>query len=237
MKRRILVAAGCRPGTAIAPGALAARAGVLAGAVAVALAAALFLAGEARAGVKHGDAVAAIIKKSDLDRIRRTLDLDRFSVISGVLLGATDGREAILAEPLSDEALAAVKKACDGKGFCPDPVGFIASRIRIVILHGHDVAEILWVGNEVRGPRRRLFDLRAMLPEGRLLGWSGSAGSESGHVSLEVVPIVEEPDGKIIAAIDPPLSLRWNEKVGRFQFYDCVLENGETTCDFEPEID
>ena len=43
--------------------------------------------GRAAAGVKYGDAVAGVVRPSDLERIKRVLRLDRFSIIAAVWLG------------------------------------------------------------------------------------------------------------------------------------------------------
>ena len=198
---------------------------------------ALVLASVAVAGVRYGDAVPGIIKKSDLDRIRRQLDLARFSVIAAVWLGAVDGREAIVAEPLSDETLARVAAACERGGFCPDPVGFVASRVRVVLLRDNRIEPVLRIDQEALGARGRLFDLRGMGTEGRLLGWNGYAEAHAGHVALALTPITERDDGRVGAGADPPFLIRWNEKAERFQLYDCVSDPEEgTVCAFEEEI-
>lgn len=198
---------------------------------------ALLLASLAVAGVRYGDAVPGIIKKSDLDRIRRQLDLERFSVIAAVWLGAVDGREAIVAEPLSDETLAKVTAACEGGGFCPDPVGFVATRVRVVLLRDGLIEPVLRIDQEAHGARGRLFDLRRLGTEGRLLGWNGYAEAHAGHVALALTPITERDDGRVGAGADPPFLIRWNDKVERFQLYDCVSDPDEgTVCAFEDEI-
>jgi hypothetical protein len=191
----------------------------------------------ASAGVKFGDAVPGIIKGSDLERIKRILHLDRFSVVAAVWLGAADGREAIVIEPLSDVVLAKVKETCEAGGYCPDPVGFVASRVRVVLLQGRDVVEVMTAGVEVRGPRGRLFDLSEIGVEGQPLVWAGRAEAASGHVALVITPLVEKPGGRIGAGADPPFGLRWNEEAERFQLFDCVLdEEGETRCAFVDEV-
>jgi hypothetical protein len=187
--------------------------------------------------VRYGDAVPGIITRSDLERIRRQLDLARFSVIAAVHLGAVDGREAILAEPLSDETLAKVAAACEGGGFCPDPVGFVASRVRIVLLRDNTVTPVLLVEREARGARGRLFDPRDLGMEGRLLGWNGYAEAQAGHVALALTPIVEREDGRVDAGAEPPFLIRWNADAGRFQLYDCVAHpDEEAVCAFREEI-
>jgi hypothetical protein len=198
----------------------------------------LGLASLAAAGVRYGDAVPGIIKKSDLERIRRQLDLERFSVIAAVWLGAVDGREAIIAEPLSDETLAKVKGACEGGGFCPDPVGFVASRVRVVLLRDNLIEPVLRIDQEARGAHGRLFDLGELGTEGTLLGWNGYAEAFAGHVALALTPITERADGRVGAGADPPFLIRWNEDAGRFQLYDCVSDPDEgTVCAFETEAD
>jgi hypothetical protein len=193
-------------------------------------------AASAGAGVKYGDAVPAIVKKTDLERIRSVLNLDRFSVIAAVWLGATEGREVIITEPIPDPDLARVKESCDAGRFCPDPGGFIASRVRIAVLDDQDVTESLTIDTRARNPKGRLFDLEDGLPEGRLLGWAGRASAWGDHVALAIAPILVRPDGKIVLGIDPPLTLRWNEDAGRFQFFDCWIdESDDPQCAFESE--
>lgn len=188
-------------------------------------------------GVKFGDAVPGIIRPSDLERIKRALHLERFSVIAAVRLGAEEGREAVIAEPLPDAALEKVKAACEAGGFCPDPVGFVGSRVRIVILDGADVVPVLTIGKEARGPGRRLVDLAGLGVAGDILGWNGRAEEANGHVALSLTPITESAGGRAGAGLDPPLLIRWNPKRDRFQAYDCVLEEDDTTrCDFQDEL-
>src|SRR5712692_5979770 len=86
------------------------------------------LAGPLTAGVRLGDAVPGVIKGADLERIRRQLGLEHFSVVAAVRLGAEEGREAILVEPLTEKPLAMVKEACHHGAFCPDRFGFVGSR-------------------------------------------------------------------------------------------------------------
>ena len=188
------------------------------------------------AGVRYGDAVPGVIRPSDLERIKRVLRLDRFSVIAAVRLGAEDGREAIITEPLSDETLTKVKDACEGGGFCPDPVGFVASRVLIVLLRDEDVETVVMVQSEARGPRGRLIDLRDLGVEGEILGWNGRADAADGHVALSLTPITTTPTGKLGAGLDPPLLIRFNSKRDRFQVYDCVVgDGGVAICEFEDE--
>lgn len=205
----------------------------------MALALSIALPGSAaRAGVKYGDAVPGIVKRSDFDRIRSVLNLDRFSVIAAVWLGATEGRELIIAEPLSDADLDRVKTSCEDGRFCPDPVGFVGARVRIVVLDDQDITESLRLDSEARNPKGHVADLDRILPEGRLLGWNGRASSWSDHTALEIAPILERTDGRIILGLDPPLTLRWNDAVGRFQFFDCWVDDaGETRCAFEEEAE
>jgi hypothetical protein len=192
----------------------------------------------ASAAVKFGDAVPGIIRGSDLERIKRALHLERFSVIAAVHLGATEGREAIVIEPLSDAVLAKVKESCEAGGECPDPVGFVASRVRVILLQGRDVVEIMTAGAEVRGGRGRLIDLRDMGVAGEPLGWSGHAEAASGHVALVIAPLVEKPRGRVGSGADPPFEFRWNEDAERFQLFDCVRdEEGETRCGFVDEAE
>ncbi len=189
------------------------------------------------AGVKYGDAVPGVIHPSDLERIKRVLRLDRFSIIAAVWLGAEEGREAIIAEPLSDGTLRKVKDACEAGGFCPDPVGFVASRVRIVLLQDRDVETVVMVQKEARGARGRLIDLRGLGVDGEILGWSGSAGASDGHVALSLTPVTETEDGKVGAGLDPPILIRFNPKSGRFQVFDCVEgDDGEAICDFKNEL-
>ncbi|MEK7799806.1 MAG: hypothetical protein AAB297_08260 [Acidobacteriota bacterium] len=190
----------------------------------------------AAGGVKYGDAVPGLIRPSDLERIKRTLHLERFSVIAAVRLGAEEGREAVIAEPLPDEVLAKVKSACEAGGFCPDPVGFVGARVRIVLLDGADVVPVVTIEKEARGPGKRLVDLGGLGLAGDILGWNGRAEAANGHVALSLTPITETAGGPAGAGLDPPLLIRWNPKRGRFQAYDCVLAEDDTTrCDFQEE--
>ena len=203
--------------------------------VAIALPAAAPAAAEP---VRYGDAVPGIIRGSDLERIRRQLHVDRFSIIAAVHLGATEGREAVLAEPLPDPVLARIKEACEGGGFCPDPVGFVASRIRIILLHDQDVVPVVTIDTEIRSGRGRLLDLEANGLEGTILGWNGRADAEAGHVALTLTPITRRSDGRVGAGADPPFMVQWNGPAGQFQFYDCTVgDDGGTRCDFQPGPD
>jgi hypothetical protein len=187
-------------------------------------------------GVKYGDAVPAVIRRSDLERIERVLHLARFSVIAAVRLGAEEGREVVIAEPLTDEALAKVKAACEAGGFCPDPVGFVASRVRIVVLDGPDIVPVVTIEREARCRGRRLVDLEGLGIEGEILGWNGRAEAANGHVALGLTPITETGDGRTGAGLEPPLLIRWNPDRNRFQIYDCVRAEGDTVrCAFQDE--
>jgi len=190
------------------------------------------------AGVKFGDSVPAIIKTSDLDRIRQALSLKRFSVLAAVRLGATEGREALLAEPLPGSVLGRVKEGCEAGGFCPDPTGFVASRLRVVWLQADGIEVILSVGEEARGAHGRLFDPSDLGMQGRLLGWTGHAEEAAGHVALVLTPLTESDDGAVGAGADPPFIVQWNPAPGRFQLYDCEIdEDEETICGFQNELD
>jgi len=192
----------------------------------------------ARAGVRYGDAVPGVIRPSDLERIKRVLHLDRFSILAAVRLGAEAGREAIVAEPLSDETLKQVKTACEGGGFCPDPVGFVASRVRIVRLLDGGVETVIVVQTEARGAHGRLADLREMGVEREILGWNGRADASDGHVALSLTPLTETDEGRVGAGLDPPLLIRFNPKRDRFQVYDCVAgDDGGAVCDFKDETE
>jgi len=190
----------------------------------------------ARAGVIYGDAVPGVIRPSDLDRIRRVLHLDRFSVIAAVRLGAEDGREVVIAEPLPEEVLKRVAGSCEAGGVCPDPVGFICARVRIVLLQDKDIVPVVTIEKEIRGGGRLLVDLRDLGVPGEILGWSGRAEAASGHVALAVTPISGTIEGRIVTGAEPPLLIRWNTQRERFQFFDCAAaEDGSTRCDFRDE--
>lgn len=187
-------------------------------------------------GVKLGDALPAVIRRSDLERIEQALHLARFSVIAAVRLGAVEGREVVIAEPLTDQALARVKAACEAGGFCPDPVGFVAARVRIVVLDGPDVVPIVTIDKEAVCRGKRLVDLERLGVEGEILGWNGRAEAADGHVALSLTPITASGDGPAGAGLDPPLLVRFNPDRGRFQAYDCVRAGDDTVrCDFRDE--
>jgi len=190
----------------------------------------------AAAGVRYGDAVPGVIRPSDLERIKRVLNIERFSIIAAVRLGAEEGREVIVAEPLHDETLDKVRKACDSGGFCPDPVGFVATRVLIVVLRDKDVETMVTVQKDARGGRGRLVDLRGLGVEGEILGWNGRADASEGHVALSLTPIAGTANGGAGAGLDPPLLIRFNPKAERFQLYDCTAgDDGGTICDFREE--
>ena len=196
-----------------------------------------FPTGAIGAGVKYGDAVPGVIRPSDLERIKSVLHLERFSVIAAVRLGAEEGREAVIAEPLPDETLAKIKAACEAGGFCPDPVGFVGSRIRIVLLQDKDVLPLVMIEQEVRAAGQRLVDLRELGVDGPILGWNGRADAADGHVALSLTPITATADGRAAAGLHIPLLIRWNPKRDRFQFFDCVAgDDGTTRCDFRDEV-
>lgn len=184
------------------------------------------------AGVKYGDAVPGIVRPSDIETIKRLLNLDRFSIIAAARLGAEEGREAVIAEPLSDETLKKVRQGCEAGGFCPDPVGFVASRVLIVLLVDKGVETIVSVQKEVLGASRRLVDLRALGVQGEIVGWNGRAEASEGHVALSLTPIAGRDDA-FGPGLEPPLLIRFNPDRGRFQVYDCVAgDAGEPICDF-----
>ena len=188
------------------------------------------------AGAKYGDAVAGVVRPSDLERIKRVLRLDRFSIIAVVRLGVEEGREAIVAEPLSEETLKKVKDGCDAGGFCPDPVGFVASRVRIVLLRDKDLETLVVVQKEALGGHGRLVDLPGLGVQGEILGWNGRPDASDGHVALSLTPITSIGNGELAAGLDPPLLIRFNAKAGRFQVYDCVAgDGGGANCDFSEE--
>ena len=188
----------------------------------------------ARAGVIYGDALPGVIRPSDLERIKRVLHLDRFSVIAAVRLGAEAGREVVIAEPLPEEALGKIKTACDAGGFCPDPVGFVGARVSVVLLQDKDVVPVVTIEKEIRGAGRPLVDLREIGVAGGILGWSGRAEAADGHVALALTPVTESIEGRVAAGADPPILIRWNPRRDRFQFFDCdAAEDGSTHCDFK----
>ncbi len=204
------------------------------------LAAGVLLAGPggaappATGGVRFGDAVPAIVKPSDLERIRRELNLKRFSVIAAVLLGATEGRELLVAEPLPDAALGRIVEACEAGGFCPDPVGFLAGRVRIVLLRGTAVDTVLVADDAIRDRTGPLFDLADYGTPGNPIGWSGRAEEAGGHVAVALTPITVDGDGRPGAGADPPFNIRWDDRTRRFGLYECrFTEDGTTACAFE----
>ncbi len=191
-----------------------------------------------RAGVIYGDAIPGVIRPSDLERIKRVLHLDRFSVIAAVRLGAEEGREAVIAEPLPEGSLQKVTRACEAGGFCPDPLGFVGVRVSIVLLQDADVVPVVTIGKEIRGAARILVDLRQLGVAGGILGWNGRAEAANGHVALRLTPITETPEDRTEAGLEPPLSIRWNPRRDRFQLFGCVSgEDGVTRCDFRDEPD
>ncbi len=204
-------------------------------------------AGPARSSVKFGDAVPGVIKGTDLERIKRQLDLERFSVVAAARLGAEEGREAVVVEPLDDATLARVDESCRKGGFCPGRFDFVGSRLRIILLEDNDVLTVLTVDREARGPKGRLFDLPSLMAEpagspGRkgepeVLGWSGWAEAASEHVALALTPIVAWTGGRVAAGLAVPLRIQWNDGAWRFQFYECVAEaESEVRCGFLEEV-
>src|SRR5882724_760758 len=192
--------------------------------------------GLAAAAVRLGDAVPGVIKKSDLARIKRQLDLEHFSVVAAVWLGATEGREAILVEPLADADLAKVAESCRTGPFCPDRLGFVASRVRIVLLQDNEVETILVVDQEIHAARGRLLDLKEIKARGAWFGWGGWAEAEAGHVALALMPVIESPDGQLHGASEAPVRIQWNEKAGRFQYLMCEEDlPGAPPCRFADE--
>jgi len=221
------------PGGGTVRGAIAGRS---AGALLAALLATFLSPDRDAAAVRLGDAVPGVIKGTDLERIKRRLDLDRFSVIAAVWLGAGEGREAILVEPLAEKPLAMVKEGCAKGTYCPDRFGFVASRVKIVLLQGDEVLPVLVVDREARGPRGRLFSMNEVGERGALFGWSGWAEAADGHVALVLTPIVEGPNGRARAGSEAPFRIRWNEGAGRFQLYECTADGeDESTCAFRDE--
>ncbi len=234
-------------GRSVRPGVAAVVAGILA----------VVSPGPASPGVRLGDAVPGVIKGADLERIKRQLDLDRFSVVAAVWLGATEGREAVVVEPLPDAAIARIKESCSRGAFCPDRFGFVGSRIRIVLLQNNDVLTSVTIDRQARGARGVLFDPlefeggpAAGDPAARIgagdgaaagsapefVGWSGWAEGVSGHVALVLTPIVGRTRGRLAAAGGSPFRIRWNEGNGHFERYDCVPdEEGDEDCAFAGE--
>lgn len=198
---------------------------------------ALGLGGQATGGVRLGDAVPGVIKKSDLARIKQQLDLERFSVVAAVWLGAGEGREAIIVEPLGEKELAKVAQSCKSGPFCPDRFGFVASRVRIVLLQNNDVQSIMVIDQEVHGERGRLLDLKTIHDRGAWVGWGGWAEAEAGHVALALMPVVESADARLHGASDDPVRIQWNGKTGRFQYLRCEETYGDSAvCLFADEL-
>ena len=204
--------------------------------VTLAATATLGLTGQAAAGVRLGDAVPGVIKKSDLTRIKRQLDLDHFSVVAAVWLGATEGREAIIVEPLNENDLAKAAASCRTGPFCPDRLGFVASRVRVVLLQNNEVLPVLVIDQEVRGARGQLLDLKEIRDRGAWFGWGGWAEAQGGHVALALMPVVESKEGQLRGGAEDPIRIQWNDEAGRFQYLRCAETEGETpSCLFAPE--
>jgi hypothetical protein len=209
----------------------------------LAVAATVFLTATllAQAGVRFGDAVPAIIGPRDLEVLKDRLHLTRFSIIAAVHLGAVDGRELILAEPLSDEALEEVRQACEAGGFCPDPYGFVASRVRVVLLRDLKVETVLTVDDAAHDEEGPIFSPAGFGVPGRLIGWNGVADAASGHVALVLTPIVRIDDAPAEAGDPVPYTLAWDEERGRFALYECAIaDDGTESCEFyrdEPDAD
>ena len=185
------------------------------------------------AGVRFGDAVPAMVRASDLEVLKDRLNLTRFSIIAAVRLGALDGRELIIAEPLSEEALEQVEKSCEADRFCPDPYGFVASRVRIVHLRERDVGTMVTVDTEARDAEGRIFAPASFDVPGLLIGWNGYAETASGHVVLVLTPIVRIDDDPVRAGGTVPFTLMWNEEMERFALYECAIEDdGGERCAF-----
>jgi hypothetical protein len=153
-------------------------------------------------GVRYGDAVPGIVRPPDLEILKDRLNLTRFSVIAAVRLGSLEGRELIIAEPLPEEAIEQIEESCAEECFCPDPYGFVASRVRIVHLRDRDVATILTVDGEARDAQGRIFAPSSFDLPGRLIGWNGYAEAASGHVVLVLTPIVRVDDDDPVRAAD-----------------------------------
>ncbi len=191
------------------------------------------------AGVRFGDAVPAIVRAPDLEVLKDRLNLTRFSVIAAIRLGALDGRELVIAEPLSEEALEHVEKSCEANRFCPAPYGFVASRVRIVHLRDRDVGTILTVDSEARDAQGRIFAPASFDVPGRLIGWNGYAEAAAGHVVLVLTPIVRIDDDLVSAGDPVPFTLMWDEEMERFALWECSIEDdGIERCAFyreEPE--
>lgn len=200
----------------------------------VVLAAAVSPAAPDPGTVKLGDAVPAIIRATDIERIKRVLGLDHFLIPAAVRLGATEGREAIVAEPLSAAALRRLADACEGGGPCPDPFGFVATRVRIVRLVAGGVDTLAVVESEPRGPRGRMTDMKTLGLTGAVVGWNGVAEAADGHVALRLVPLTAmEDDAPLGIGLAEPLYIRYDTKADRFRVYDC--SGDRPVCDFVEE--
>ena len=112
----------------------------------------------------------------------------------------------------------------------------MASRVRIVLLRDNEVISVLVVDQEVWGPKGPLLSLIDLGVGGEILAWNGRAMAAGGHVGLELTPLTRDADGRVEAGVEPPLVVRWNERAGRFQSYDCV-DDGESgeRCGFRDE--
>jgi hypothetical protein len=192
------------------------------------------------ADVRYGDAVPGIVRAPDLEILKDRLNLTRFSVIAAVRLGSLDGRELIIAEPLPEEAIEQIEESCAEECFCPDPYGFVASRVRIVHLRDRDVTTILTVDGEARDAEGRIFAPSSFDVPGDLVGWNGYAEAASGHVVLNLTPIVQLDHDDPVRAGDPiPFTLMWDEREEHFALYECTVDEDDVeTCEFyrdEPE--
>jgi len=190
--------------------------------------------------VRYGDAVPGIVRPPDLEVLKLRLNLTRFSIIAAVRRGAFDGKELIIAEPLPEKVIGQIEESCAVERFCPDPYGFVASRIRIVHLRDRDVATILTVDGEVRDRQGRIFAPSSFDLPGRLVGWNGFADAATGHVALVLTPIVQIDDKPVQAADPIPFTLMWDENEERFALHECSVDEEEVEiCEFyrdEPEL-
>lgn len=199
----------------------------------------VIMAAQAAAGVRYGDAVPAIVRPPDLEILKNSLNLERFSVIAAVRLGSLDGRELIIAEPLPEKAIEKIEESCAAERFCPDPYGFVASRIRIVHLRNRQVATVLSIDDAARDRHGRIFAPSSFDLPGRLVGWNGFAEAASGHVVLVLTPIVQIDEEPVQAADPIPFTLMWDEEEERFALWECVTDEEDVEiCAFyrdEPE--
>lgn len=190
--------------------------------------------------VRFGDAVPAIVRPGDLEVLKYRLNLTRFSVIAALRLGSLDGRELIVAEPLPEKTIEQIEESCAADRFCPDPYGFVASRIRIVHLRDRDVATVLTVTDEARDRQGRIFAPSSFDLPGRLVGWNGFADAATGHVVLVLAPIVQIDDQPVQAADPIPFTLMWDEEEERFALHECSVDEEDVeTCGFyrdEPDL-